>query len=213
MATLRSRFAPETPAAPSGRFCAKLVQTISSIQPKKEVISVKRWQKILGCVLIIVVAAAILFFTWEPQCCLCDSFRYHAVCLIDLEKGEVRELDLYFPHESLVAELADPQPERGIFSFVSIGNVSGTKQTAPERIDLHIPEDSTFFPALCSDCRKQLPFGYTSRYVFADLYGMEEKILIPIEADTAFSLRCYDVTTQPNTEKGGISVVIQGTLD
>jgi hypothetical protein len=41
---------------------------------------------------------------------------------------------------------------------------------------------------------------------------MDEKFLIPIEADTSFSLRCYDVITQTNTEKGGISVVIQGTL-
>ena len=196
MAALRSRFTPEAPAAPSGRFCAKLVQTISSIQPKKEVISVKQWQKILGSVLIIVVAAAAFlgFSLVQKECCLCSSFRYHAVCLIDLEKGEVRELDLYFPHETLVAELAAPQPERGVFSFVSIGNVSGTKQTGPERIDLHIPEDSTFFPALCSDCRKQLPFGYTSRYVFADLYSKEEKILIPIAADTTLSLRCYDIT-------------------
>ena len=174
----------------------------------------KRWQKILCLALaIVILAAAILFFTWEPQCCLCDSFRYHAPCLIDLKTGELRELDLYFPHEKLVAELADPQPERGIFSFVSIGNVSGTKQTGPERIDLHIPDESTFFPALCRDCKKQLPSGYDSRYVFADLYGMKKKILIPIEADTAFSLRCYDVTTQTNTEKGGISVVIQGTLE
>lgn len=175
----------------------------------------KMWQKILSGVLIIVVAAtAVLGFSLgQKECCLCSSFRYHAPCLIDLETGKLIELDLYFPHENLVAELADPQPERGIFSFVSIGNISGTKQTGPERIDLHIPEDSTFFPALCSDCKKQLPFGYTSRYVFADLYGMEEKILIPIEADTAFSLRCYDVTTQPNAEKGGISVVIQGTLE
>ena len=174
----------------------------------------KRWKKILSGVLFIVVASvAILGFSLgKKECCLCSSFRYHAPCLIDLETGELRELDLYFPHENLVAELADPQPERGVFSFVSIGNVSGTKQTGPERIDIHIPKDSTFFPALCRDCRKQLPFGYTSRYVFADLYGMEEKILIPIEADTAFSLRCYDVTTQPNTEKGGISVIIQGTL-
>lgn len=174
----------------------------------------KRWQQILcGVLIVVVVAAAVLGFSQgQKECCLCSSFRYHAPCLIDLETGEVRELDLYFPHETLVAELADPQPERGVFSFVSIGNVSGTKQTGPERIDLHIPEDSTLFPALCRDCKKQLPFGYTSRYVFADLYGMDEKVLIPIEADTVLSLRCYDVTTQPNTEKGGISVVIQGTL-
>ena len=175
----------------------------------------KTWQKIVSLVSAVALIVVAVFFLNQIDggCCLCDGFRYHSPCLVDLETSQLIELDLYFPHESLVAELADPQPERGIFSFVSIGNVSGTKQTGPERIDLHIPEDSTFFPALCSDCRKQLPFGYTSRYVFADLYGMEEKILIPIEADTAFSLRCYDVTTQPNTEKGGISVVIQGTLD
>ena len=175
----------------------------------------KMWQKILSVVLAIVVIVGVVmaFAQSQKKCCLCSSFRYHAPCLIDLETSEVRELDLYFPHETLVAELADPQPERGIFSFVSIGNVSGTKQTAPERVDLHIPEDNTFFLALCRECRKQLPFGYTNRYVFADLYGMDEKILIPIEEDTAFSLRCYDVTMQTNTEKGGISVVIQGTLD
>lgn len=175
----------------------------------------KMWQKILSGVLIIVAAAAAVlgFSLGQKECCLCSSFRYHAPCLIDLKTGKLIELDLYFPHESLVAELADPQPERGIFSFVSIGNVSGTKQTGPEHIDLHIPDESTFFPALCRECKKQLPSGYDSRYVFADLYGMEDKILIPIEADTAFSLRCYDVTTQTNTENGGISVVIQGTLE
>ena len=175
----------------------------------------KMWQKILSVALavIVIIGAALAIIQGNKECCLCSSFRYHAPCLIDLETGKLIELDLYFPHESLVAELADPQPERGVFSFVSIGNASGTKQTGPERIDLHIPEDSTFFPALCRDCKKQLPSGYNSRYVFADLYGMDEKFLIPIEADTAFSLRCYDVTTQTDTEKGGISVVIQGTLE
>ena len=175
----------------------------------------KMWQKILSGVLIIVAAAAAVlgFSLGQKECCLCSSFRYHAPCLIDLETGKLIELDLYFPHESLVAELADPQPERGVFSFVSMGNISGTKQTGPERIDLHVPNDIAFFPALCRDCKKQLPSGYDSRYVFADLYSKEEKILIPIAADTTLSLRCYDITMEQNTEKGGISIVIQGTLE
>jgi len=174
----------------------------------------KMWQKILNIVLALVViaGAVIAYFPGQKACCLCSSFRYHAPCLIDLNTGQLLELDLYFPHKSLVAELADPQPEEDTFSFVSFGNVSGVKQTPPGCIDLHIPEDSTFFPALCRDCRKQLPFGYSSRYVFADLYSKEEKILISIEADTAFSLRCYDVTIRTNTEKGGWSVAIRGTL-
>ena len=181
---------------------------------RKMVLSLKMWQTILSLVLVIVIviAAILVFFLGQKECCLCSSFRYHAPCLIDLETGEMIELDLYFPHETLVAELAAPQPERSVFSFISIGNVSGTKQTAPERIDLHIPDESTFFPALCKDCRKQLPFGYTSRYVFADLYGMEEKFLIPIAENTTISLRCYDLYMEKDVEKGGISVVIQGTL-
>lgn len=175
----------------------------------------KMWHKILSVALavIVIVGAAMAIIQGNKECCLCSSFRYHAPCLIDLETGKLIELDLYFPHESLVAELADPQPERGIFSFVSIGNISGTKQTGPERIDLHVPNDIAFFPALCRDCKKQLPSGYDSRYVFADLYSKEEKILIPIAADTTLSLRCYDITMEQNTEKGGISIVIQGTLE
>jgi hypothetical protein len=172
------------------------------------------WQRILSFVLVIVVVTAtiLMFFQGQQECCLCSSFRYHAPCLLDLKTGELRELDMYFPHHSLVAELADPQPEMGTFSFFSFNGVSGTKQTGPERIDLLIPNDKTLFPALCSDCRNQLPSDYESRYVLADLYEIKEKILIPIATDSSLSLRCYDISMEKNIEKGGISVMIQGTL-
>ena len=175
----------------------------------------KMWLRIVSAVLVLAVAitAILLFKQEEKECCLCSSFRYHAPCLIDLETGKLIELDLYFPHHTLVAELADPQPEMGTFSFVSIGNVSGTKLTDSKKIEIHIPDDKTYNPALCSNCRQQLPFGHTGRYIFADLYSKEEKLLMPIKADTAFSLRCYDVTTERNTENGGISMIIQGTLN
>ena len=175
----------------------------------------KMWLKILGIalVVVIVVTAVLLFTQGEKECCLCDSFRYHAPCLIDLETGELIELDLYFPHETLVAELAEEQPEMSTFSFVQIGNVSGTKLTGDATIEINIPTDKTYNPALCKDCKKLLPYGHTSRYIFADLYSKEEKVLIPVTADSNFSLRCYDITAEENTEKGGISVVIQGTLE
>ena len=174
----------------------------------------KNWLKILCAVLvvIIVVTAGMLFTKEEKECCLCNSFRYHAPCLIDLETGELIELDLYFPHETLVAELAEEQPETSTFSFVQIGNISGTKLTDSKTIEIHIPKDTAGSFALCKDCKKLLPSGHTSRYVFADLYSKEEKVLIPIIADSNFSLRCYDITAKENAEKGGISAVIQGTL-
>jgi hypothetical protein len=42
---------------------------------------------------------------------------------------------------------------------------------------------------------------------------MEDKYLIPIVADTALSLRCYDISMERDAEKGGIAVTILGTLD
>ena len=181
---------------------------------RKRESSLKTLQKKFSIVLaVIVIAGAVLvLFLVQQECCLCNSFRYHAPCLLDLKTGELRELDMYFPHHSLVAELADPQPEMGTFSFFSFNGVSGTKQTGPERIDLLIPNDKTLFPALCSDCRNQLPSDYESRYVLADLYEIKEKILIPIATDSSLSLRCYDISMEEGIAKGGISVVIQGTL-
>ena len=65
-------------------------------------------QKILSLALAVSMMALIGCAAQEQKdCCLCDSFRYHAPCLIDLETGEMIELDLYFLHETKVAELSD----------------------------------------------------------------------------------------------------------
>ena len=174
------------------------------------------WQKILSLVLVIVIAIAAtsVFFLGQKECCLCSSFRYHAPCLIDLETGDLIELDLYFPDDELVAELQVPQPEidTNTFSFVKLGDVSGTKLTGNKTIELHIPYDTTAFPSLCKKCKKLLPFGYTSRYVFADLYDKEAKTLIPINADTKLTLRCYEIIMNENKENKYIDVIIQGIL-
>ena len=108
------------------------------------VFTLKMWQKIISAVLVVVlIGAAVWYFSQEQkECCLCSSFRFHAPCLVDLETGEMIELDLYFPHETKVAELADPQPEMGTFSFVRLGDVAGTKLTDSKTIELDIPTDS-----------------------------------------------------------------------
>ena len=150
----------------------------------------------------------------QKDCCLCNSFRFHAPCLIDLEKGDLIELDLYFPHETKVAELAEAQPDMGTFSFVHLGNITGTKLTDSKVIEFGVPiADKTNNPALCKDCRELLQAGYNGRYVLADLYDMEIKKLIPIVANTSIDLRCYEITMVENTEKNEINVTIQGTLD
>ena len=176
----------------------------------------KKWQKALVVILIVVVAsaAALLFTQEEKDCCLCDSFRFHAPCLIDLETGDLIELDLYFPHETKVAELAEVQPNMSTFSFVHLGNITVTKLTDSKVIEFGVPiADKTNNPALCKDCRELLQAEYKGRYVLADLYDMEIKELIPIVANTSIDLRCYEITMAENTEKNEINVTIQGTLD
>ncbi len=175
----------------------------------------KMWQKLFSVVLVISVIALIGCAAQDQkECCLCDSFRYHAPCLIDLETGDMIELDLYFPHATKVAELADPQPDMDTFSFVRLGTVSGTKMTGNAVIEIDVPNaDKTNTPALCKDCKKLLQNGYKGRYVLADLYDMEDKILIPIQDGTEMELRCYEIKMNKDMEKDGISVVIQGTLN
>ena len=175
----------------------------------------KTWQKRISLILaVVVVVVASLFLALESkECCLCSSFRYHAPCLVDLKTGEMIELRLYEDHPTLVAELSEEQSHNGTFSFVRLNGVSGTKQTGPERVDLLVPTEAVLFPALCIDCRQQLPAGLVNRFVLADLHGMEEKHLIPIVADTTLSLRCYDITMETDAEKDGIAVVISGTLE
>ncbi len=178
------------------------------------VLSLKMWQKILSLLLIVSMATLVGCSQQEQkECCLCSSFRYHAPCLIDLETGDLKELELYFPHPTLVAELADPQPEQGTFSFVRLGNVSGFTDTANRIIEMDVPSaDKTTNPALCHECRAQLQADYTSRYVLADLYDKDAKTLIPIKADTELTIRCYEISMQQNEDKDGIAVIVQGTL-
>lgn len=173
----------------------------------------KFWKKILCAVL---VAAAGLASVWyyhqtAKTCCLCDSFRCHAPCLIDLETGKLIELDLYFPHTTKVAELADPQPETNTFSFIRLGNAAGIRLTGSKTIELDISaSEKTANPALCKACRKQLRGASSGRYVLADLYDKQEKTLIPIQDGLCMALRCYTITVQAQGDT--LNCIIQGTL-
>lgn len=179
----------------------------------KKVAALKMWQKIISAVLVIVlIGAAVWYFSQEQKnCCLCSSFRYHAPCLIDLETGKMIELDLYFPHPTKVAELSDPQPEMGTFSFVSLGSVKGTKLTDSKTIELDVPTESITNPALCRSCRKQLGGLIVGRYVLADLYSSEDKTIIPVQQNLCLDVRCYNITAQ--LEEAVLKVVVQGTLE
>ena len=58
------------------------------------------------------------------ECVLCTAFPRHAPCLVDLNSGEILELNIYQPHHTKVAELSDEQ-YGGYMSLVQFGEISG----------------------------------------------------------------------------------------
>lgn len=99
----------------------------------------------------------------------------------------------------------------GTFSFVRLGDVTGTKLTDSKTIELDIPTDSITNPSLCKSCRKQLGGLVVGRYVLVDLYSSGAKSMIPIKNDLALNLRCYHITAQ--LEEGVLKLIVQGTLE
>lgn len=151
----------------------------------------------------------LIFRENATECCICGSFPYHAPCLVDLETGQLLELDLYFPHSDRVGELADPQPEMGTFSFIQLGNVTGTKQTDIKTLSLDIPlSEKTADPKLCKRCRTQRTGKLWERYVLADLHDRERKTIIPMQDGLHLKLRCYAIAMQKDTDVW--KVFIQG---
>lgn len=174
----------------------------------------KTWQKILN-VILIVTAAAVAFSlirTDEKECRLCNSFRYHAPCLIDLETGEMVELALYDPHPTKTAELTEIQAETDTFSFIRLGNVTGIRLTSQRIIELSVPvTDRICTPPLCTECRRLLQ-GYDGRYILADLYDKEKRKLTPIAHAIQLCLRCYSITMYNDKEGQIITIIVQGIL-
>lgn len=174
----------------------------------------KTLRKVFSVVLLVCLVVFTAFYCIQPEktCCLCNSFRFHAPCLIDLETGELTELELYFPHLTQVAELADPQPEMGNLSLVRLGNATGTRDTGSKIANIQLPiSEKTTNPALCKSCRKQLGWFASGRYVLGDLYSSETKKLIPLKNNLQLVLRCYEITAYQN--KTTLHITVQGTRD
>lgn len=173
----------------------------------------KMWQKILSIVLaVIAIATVVLFANESESCVLCDSFRYHAPCLLDLKAGTIIELDIYFPHETLVAELAEQQPEQSTFSFVKLGDAVGYRDTGNERIEIDIPSNKVMTVSLCGACKSQLDNVLLhDRYMLADLYDAENKVIIPITPDLDVDIRCYEIWV--SKEENVLKLILQGNLE
>lgn len=148
--------------------------------------------------------------TLEPdRCSLCADISMHALCIVNLNTGEKIELDIYEPHPFLVGEIAEDQPG-GYFCFVRGAGVEGYKLAA-ESIVLSVPATSgTINQRLfCTSCRRLLYKESASGYILADLKVPEEPVIYSTNA-TSFSVRCYSVSNQKNTEDNEYTITVTG---
>ncbi len=149
----------------------------------------------------------------EPaECVLCDAFPRHAPCLVDLNSGKTRELEIYQPHHTKVAELSDEQ-NGGYMSLVQFGDISGILPGA-DRVELEAPIKSTGMQdsLFCNDCRNLLKDNKCQGYILADLRNPATPSVWQIKDGISFSVRCYeiDITVSDDTEK--LIIVMKGTL-
>lgn len=147
------------------------------------------------------------------ECVLCDAFPRHAPCLVDLNTGELRELEIYQPHHTKVAELSDEQ-YGGYLSLVSFGDISGILFGA-DRVELDAPAKMTGMldGIFCNECRKLLRDNKCQGYILADLRTPETPAVWKIEDGTSFSVRCYDLEISKSDESDKLKIVMTGTLD
>ena len=150
----------------------------------------------------------------EPaECVLCDAFPRHAPCLVDLNTGELLELEIYQPHNTKVAELSNEQ-RGGYMSLISFGEISGILLGA-DKVELKAPANTTGMleDIFCEGCRKLLKDNKCQSYILADLRNPETPSVWRIEDGTSFSVRCYDIEISKSDEDDKLKIIMTGKLE
>jgi len=168
---------------------------------------------------IVITGLLLLLFTGcssdipEPkECALCDAFPRHAPCLVDLNTGELRDLEIYQPHHTKVAELSDEQ-YGGYMSLVQFGDISGILLGA-DRVELNVPIKSTGMQdgLFCNDCRKLLKDNKCQSYILTDLRHPATPSVWPFKDGLSFSVRCYEIDITTSDDSENLIIVMRGTL-
>ena len=149
----------------------------------------------------------------EPEeCALCDAFPRHALCLVDLNTGELRELEIYQPHHTKVAELSDEQ-YGGYMSLVHFGDISGILLGA-NRVEMEAPANATGIQEgiFCKNCRQLLKDNKCQGYILADLRNPATPSVWPIKDEISFSVRCYEIDITKSDDSETLTIIMRGML-
>lgn len=128
-----------------------------------------------------------------PQA-LCNSTCYHAPCLIDLSSGQVRELTVYTPDPNLPGKpAAEEDQQSGSMDFSYFKDALIIRDT-----NKHL-------------CQAQLSASSAGVYVLADLYDPENIRFYPVEPQSTYIIRDYEVSIYADGDRG-LTIEVQGLL-
>lgn len=130
----------------------------------------------------------------QPQALGSSSTCYHAPCLIDLSSGQVRELAVYTPNPNLPGELAAEEDQQsGSMDFSYFKDILIIRDT-----NKHL-------------CQVQLSASSAGVYVLADLYDPENIQFYPVELQSTYIIRDYEVSIYADGDRG-LTIEVQGLL-
>ena len=170
----------------------------------------KMWRKLFSFWTIIALVAMVgCDVQEEKRCCLCNSTVHTTLCMVDLETGDMLELDM-----PSVSDAYGGESNVETFSIIRFGEVVGTKQTAPDVIELCVPAlECVKNMALCGQCRKLLSEDYCSRYILADLRNPGSPKVILVENDVDLTVYGYQIAMEQDVTNGTIDITIRMAPD
>lgn len=176
----------------------------------------KTWQIIASVFCLLTIAIITVVNAIVPvdsqDCSICGHLKCHAPCILNLETGEIGELELYMPHDREGGEIAEDQ-SGGTFEFISAAGLQGIKLTDPWYIELEVPMagNKKRISHYCDGCCKRLE-DYQSGFVLLDVYNMNNPIIYRVEDGASYEMRCYKIGISENQEKECFLLRIDGTL-
>lgn len=168
---------------------------------------------IVMTVLLLLLFAGCSASTPEPaECALCTAFPRHAPCIVDMNSGKVLELDIYRPHDTIVAELSDEQ-YGGYVRLIHFDNINGILLGA-DSVELKAPVNATGMSdsLFCKVCRKLLTESNCQGYILADLRNPKTPTVWPIADGVHFSVRCYEIDITASDDNETLIIVMNGIL-
>lgn len=176
----------------------------------------KIWQTIFSTLCLLAIAIITIVNVVDllntEDCSICGYLKCHAPCILNLSTGEIKELELYMPHDQEVGELAEKQTG-GTFSFISVAGLHGIKLTDPWYIELEVPMvgNEKRISHYCGSCRERLE-DYQSGFVLLDVYDLKNPFIYRIEDGALYEMRCYKIEISANQEKECFLLRVGGTL-